>query len=101
MTEDELLTGVLDMMRLFRWRYVHYRNSKAAITQGHKGFPDIIAARPPRLVIVECKTQTGKLTPEQELWLTDLEVIRYEKGIEVYVWRPCHWTDGSIEAILR
>ncbi len=101
MSEDQLLTGVLDLMRLFRWRYYHVRNSRRGITQGHSGFPDIVAIRPPRLMVVELKTQTGRLTFEQQSWLTDFEVVRQEKGIEAYVWRPCHWRDGSIEAILR
>jgi hypothetical protein len=49
-----------------------------------KGFPDLVLLRPPKLMFVELKSDKGKLRPEQEEWLENLQAC----GIEAYVWRP-------------
>ena len=96
-SEDELLTCVIECLRLFHWRYFHIRNSKAGIVQGNVGFPDLVAVRDGRIVVAELKSERGDLTADQRAWLEDWEFA----GARVYVWRPSDWQRGEIEAVLR
>lgn len=48
------------------------------------GFPDLVLVKAGRLLVVELKTQTGRVTAEQLRWLTELAAA----GVEVAVWRP-------------
>jgi hypothetical protein len=95
--EESWLTWVTDYaVRVCRpaWRIYHTRMSKGS----HAGFPDLVLVRPPRLVFVELKTETGKLTRAQEDWMDDLAMCgawhnRPPPGhlgtvIETYIWRP-------------
>lgn len=59
------------------------------------GWPDLILARPPRVLAVELKSPTGKVDPEQQHVLDVLALC----GIETHVWRPADWE--SIVAALR
>ena len=95
MTEDELLSAVCQLAALRGWRYHHIRNSRSGITQGHAGFPDLVMVRPPRLLFVELKAEKGRLSRGQEEWLGDLTYI-----VEVHLWRPEHWLNGTIERVL-
>ena len=59
------------------------------------GFPDLVmvrpqsATRPGRLLIVELKSQRGKLTKDQAEWLS---LLRHSiPGLEVYDWHPADW----------
>lgn len=90
MTEDELLTGVTDTLTLGGWRWQHIRRSDRALVQGHPGFPDVVAAHPDKplkcgecgagvdrmtggVIAIECKSATGRATPDQIDWLALLE----------------------------
>lgn len=53
--------------------------------RGHRGFPDYFAIRDRRVVAAEIKSDTGRLRPEQVIWLDALRALGH---IEVYVWRP-------------
>lgn len=49
------------------------------------GWPDLVLFRPPaELIVVELKTDTGKVTPAQQAWLDALCAC----DIEAVVWRP-------------
>ena len=61
------------------------RRYATAVTPQGRGFPDLIAVRGPRLLLVECKTQRGVVSPEQRDWHQRLRLI---PGVEVYVLRP-------------
>jgi hypothetical protein len=75
-----------------------------------KGFPDLIILGRGRMVVSELKRQREKPTPDQEKWLREYRQLAEEfvapaggKGcppVEVYVWRPMDWLDGSIRRIL-
>lgn len=89
LTEDDLLTRVLDLARLRGWKVVHYRPAKTAKgwrtpLQGDKGCPDVILARRGVVILAELKSETGKATPEQRQWLTQL-------GDHGHLWRPQDW----------
>lgn len=53
--------------------------------QGTIGLPDLLLVRAPRLIIAELKSEIGRLTAEQQVWLNELERC---VGVETYVWRP-------------
>ena len=58
------------------------------------GFPDLMLLKPGRLIVAEVKSQKGRLTFAQEVWL---EAFR-ETHAEVYVWRPDDWPE--VERVL-
>lgn len=53
-------------------------------TKTGKGFPDLILVRGPDLLIRELKTDKGRLSPEQRVWIGRLEAA----GVDVAIWRP-------------
>lgn len=76
-SETAFASQVEDLLKLYGWRWTHFRpawSSKGYRTpiKGHKGFPDYVAVRPPRLLFIELKDQYSKPSPEQEAWLGDL-----------------------------
>jgi hypothetical protein len=96
MTEDQLLTAVVDLLGWSGWRIHHDRRSDKALQQGQPGFPDILAAKDGRLIAAELKSARGILSHHQVLWLDALQAVA-----EVYVWRPDDWTSGRIETIVK
>lgn len=103
MTEAQLQSIVIELAMLRRWRIHH---SRPAIRQsgkwstpitGHKGLPDLILLRPPRLLFVELKTEKGSLSPGQIQWAAGLQAV---EGIESYVWRPSDWIEGRVDSLL-
>jgi hypothetical protein len=91
-TERELLQAVMEMAQAYGYIVYH------ALEQAHysrrtcKGFPDIVMYRKEdidrgwgnRLLAMELKSQKGRLTQEQELWLGMFRAL----GVEAYVIRP-------------
>jgi hypothetical protein len=102
MTEAELLSVVLETAALFGWRTAHFRPAvtshgwRTAVSGDGKGFPDLVLIRE-RLIAAELKSAAGRLSVDQSEWLLALE----KAGVEVHVWRPEAWTDGTIERVLR
>jgi hypothetical protein len=117
-TEADWQASVIDLAHLYGWRVAHFRKVRVQRSNGsiyHEtpaaadgvGFPDLVLVRPPRLIFAECKTDTGRLRPEQETWLDllrgvaehvrDLDVMAADAAcvtpdprvaVEVFVWRP-------------
>lgn len=90
-SEKDFLSQIIDLLKLFHWRFEHTFEQRIYARRTSKGFPDIVAVRPPRLLFIELKSEKGKLTPEQEAWLENLrECSRgiFAEGLEVYLWRP-------------
>ena len=100
MSEDTLKGNCIDMAEALGWQVFSIRRSDQAKVQGHtgKGFPDLHMVRWPRSLYAELKRQTGRVTPDQQRWLDTLDPFKH---LEVYVWRPSDWLDGTIEALLR
>jgi DNA segregation ATPase FtsK/SpoIIIE-like protein len=99
MSEDELQTNIIDMARVFGWRVAHFRAAKTdkgwrTPVQGNKGFPDLVLSRVGVVLLVELKSETGKLSEDQELWAKAI-------GESYRLWRPHDWTGGVIEKELR
>jgi len=84
--EADFQAAVLKLSHLLRWRSYHtYRSDRSP-----SGWPDLVLCRPPRLLLVECKSETGTLSDEQEEWLDDLRLC---PGVEVYVWKPSDFAE--------
>jgi hypothetical protein len=69
MSEDDLVTAVMDALTLYGWRATHHRRSDQALTMGDVGEPDIRGIRNGRPLWIECKAQAGRLSREQAAWL--------------------------------
>lgn len=98
MSEDELLSGLLDAMRLSGWRFWHARRSDHALWQGDRGWPDITAL-PPRLdgplLVLEVKSLHGALTEDQARWLA----LLHRGGVTTGIVRPARY-DRALGLIL-
>lgn len=95
MTEDELLTGLLEGALLLGWRCHHVRNSKAGITQGTRGLPDLVMAKDGRVVFIELKDERGQLTEDQWEWMLSIE-----PGGGHYLDPGAHDTLGRVTALV-
>src|SRR6185436_14524371 len=85
-TEKQWQAQVVELALHLGWRKIYHTwNSMHSA----KGFPDLVMARE-RCVMIECKSETGKLKPDQQDWIEALE----QAGVEVYVWRPSHWDEA-------
>lgn len=92
MLEDDLLDVVVKNALVEGWLVYHVRNSRAGVTQGTVGFPDLVLCRVPRLLFVELKRQHRIPTTDQMRWLDSLA----NSGAEIRVWKPSDWLDGTI-----
>lgn len=93
--EGEFQDRVLDYAALNGWLAYHVPDSRRVEGAGAAGFPDLVLCRSPRLVFVELKSRTGRVSPEQAAWLDSLKAA----GAETYVWRPADW--DAIEERLK
>ena len=117
MSEEELQGGVIDLARLQGWRVAHFRPARTEqgwrtpVAADGKGFPDLLMLRHPRLLVVELKSDRGRMTPEQEQWMHDWMAfagtlhVGLEVGakteIGVHIWTPGDWLTRKIHAELE
>lgn len=101
LSEDQLLSAILELAARTGWLAYHVRNSRAGVIQGDVGFPDLVLARGGSIVFAELKA--GKLNPgpAQMRWLETLALAGTAGRVRVCIWRPADWTSGMIEADLR
>jgi hypothetical protein len=102
-SERDFQGAVLDLALACRWRSAHFHDSRRQVKPGvfvgdkaAVGFPDLVLARPPRLLIAELKRDKGQVRKAQREWLDLLASI---PQVEVFVWRPKDWAE--IEEALR
>lgn len=73
MTEDELLSAIIEAAGLMGWRVHHDRGKlNQGRTQGHPGFPDLVLARRGRVLFLELKSEAGRQTEDQLRWALEL-----------------------------
>lgn len=106
MSEAALLEAVADLLEAYGWMWCHFRPARTkdgwrTPLHGHKGLPDIIAARRGRILFAELKSQKGKLEPEQEDWQSAILSPWLYVTHEYYIFRPSDWRAGTIEGLLR
>lgn len=91
LTEAEFLTRVVETARVHGWLAHHARPARTArgyrtAIQGDRGAPDLLLAREGVVLLVELKTDTGRLGPGQREWLDAC-------GEHALLWRPKDWDD--------
>lgn len=82
-TEAHFQAGVLRLAGMLGWLPFHTFDSR----RSNPGFPDLFLVRRERAIAAELKSERGKATADQELWLAALSGA----GIEAYLWRPSQW----------
>ena len=103
MTEAELQNAIIQLAKMSGWLVTHFRpgimrsGRWATPLQGDPGYPDLTMTRKGRLIFAELKSAKGKVSPEQEQWLSALS----ECTVEVYTWRPEDWLSNRIIEILK
>lgn len=91
--EDAWQRQVIELAQLAGWRIYHTWSS----LHSPSGFPDLVCVRPPRIVMIELKSERGRISRPQQEWLTALERC---PGVEAYVWRPRDW-EAVVEILQR
>lgn len=93
-TEKAFQSRVVELARLYGWRVAHFHDSRRQVKPGvfvgdkdAAGFPDLVLVRPPDLLVLELKRETGKTTEAQDEWLSSLVAC----GVEARVVRPSDW----------
>lgn len=77
-TEADWQTTVVDLARLRGWMVAHFRPARTAagwrtpVAYDGTGFPDLILARDGRVLVLELKTDTGRVTIHQRDWIREL-----------------------------
>jgi hypothetical protein len=90
-SEADFTVTVIKMAQRFGWRCAHFRPCRTekgwrtAVQGDGAGFPDLVLARPPRLIFAELKADSGRLTDEQNAWLI---ALGWPREVEIEVWRP-------------
>ena len=95
LTESNFQNTVIELAEWHKWRIYHVAKVKGQLrSETSKGFPDLVFARPGRLVFAELKLEGEYPTEDQKIWL---DLLR-SAGKDVYVWRPADWRE--IEDVL-
>lgn len=93
-SEDDFQADLIDYLHSRGWKVAHFRKARTkdgwrtAVAADGKGWPDLVCVRE-RLVFIEAKSETGKLSKEQKLWRQWLIAAR----AEWYCWRPSDWPE--------
>ena len=123
LTEEEFQRMVIEVAYAYKWMVAHFRKARTLkgwvtpVQADGKGWPDLVLVRPPRIIFSELKSEKGKLTPEQQNWMTllkecqrviTLEPLELENGRavmkqvrkartlvipEIYLWKPSDWEE--------
>ena len=81
-SEADLTSAFLQLADLYQW---HLRYHTLDSRRNAAGFPDWVIIRPPRVLFVELKSSTGRVSPEQKFFHDQLAQC---PGVETYIWRP-------------
>lgn len=90
MKESDFATWIEAILDLGGWTWTHFEPAVrqsgrwATPMRGDRGFPDYVALRDGRLLFAEIKSETGRLSRDQERWRDELRLA----GAEWHLWRP-------------
>ncbi len=98
LNESDFMQQVIDLGHLYGWTIAHFRpawsrDGKRCMTTVQadgKGFPDLCMVKQFRLIFAELKSEGGRLSPEQEAWIS---VLNCSMRCEVYIWKPENWLE--------
>jgi predicted type IV restriction endonuclease len=74
------------------WLVHHVHDSRKEEWGTDAGFPDLLLCRPPRVLAIELKSHSGRVSCKQAIWMAAFAAC---PGIESYTWRP------TMEATVR
>lgn len=107
-SESDFQKQVIEYAHLLGYKVAHFRSVcvkrkngteswQTPVQADGEGFPDliIIRERDGRMVVAELKSNVGKLSKKQTVWIS----LFRSGGTEAYVWRPSDWNE--IEKVLR
>ncbi|KKK55200.1 hypothetical protein LCGC14_3076950 [marine sediment metagenome] len=125
--ESDFASWFEDLLDTYGYKWMHPRPARVkrggveiyeTAYSGHKGYLDYTIAHEvkQRLIFAELKSETGKLSPDQQLWIDTLKECQRQitltpvpipigrklklfYSFEVYVWRPSQ--RDEIEVILK
>lgn len=83
MSEAQFQQRILDYCALRGLLVFHDNDSR----RNTAGFPDLVIAGSRGVIFAELKTDTGRVSVDQERWLLKLR----QSHQAAYVWRPSHW----------
>lgn len=83
--EKDFQSTVTDLFKLKGWRVYHNPDSR----RSEAGWPDLMLLKPPHFLMVELKTDTGKVKPIQDMVMRELN----SSNVTVNVWRPADWPE--------
>ena len=92
-TEKDFMRAIHLLAELCGWLIYHTHDSR----RSPAGFPDLVLVKPPRVLFIETKSEKGRVTPEQQTWLTALEAC--DEPPQTYLARPSDWE--SIAAVIQ
>src|SRR5262245_65638992 len=81
MTEAELQERAAAWLRVHGWLVYHARPARTderwrtPVQYDGAGFPDLVAARRGVVLLIECKTELGRVSPRQREWIAAGGVI--------------------------
>lgn len=102
MKERDFGRQIETMLDYYGWIWKHDETAQrpgggfATAFKGRKGFPDYVAVRRDRVLVAEIKSEKGRVSDEQKIWLAAFES---SGKVETYLWRPSDLS--SIAEILR
>lgn len=82
--ETPFRQDIQTLAKLRHWLWYHTYDSRRSTP----GFPDLVLIKAPRMLLIECKTETGTVTTDQHEWLDQASRCTQ---ISAEVWRPRHW----------
>lgn len=103
LSEKDLQKAIIARAKLLGWRVGFFPRIqdvhgtwRTPVGADGKGFPDLLCVRD-RVLAMEVKSDGGRITPEQDEWLSAFRMA----GVEAHVVNRAMWEDGRIDAILR
>ena len=84
-TENEFQDKILDYAKLRGWLAYHTYDSRKSAP----GYPDLTLVRNDRIIFAELKTERGRVTPEQSIWIDALN----RTPATALIWRPSNWEE--------
>ncbi len=93
--EADFQQQIIELLHLNGWVVAHFRSARTGkgwvtpVAADGAGFLDLLAvhARPGRVLAIEVKTDSGRLTPEQQAWRDNWD----SAGFPAFVARPSNW----------
>ena len=84
-SEKQFQADVIRHAKRQAWKCYHTHDSRRSAA----GFPDLVLIRNGKLMVVELKTDVGRVSAEQATWLE----LFAECGVPAMTWRPKDWPE--------